>query len=269
MILQVFKVDLLHERLKPPVCQNGFVNSRKNFLCRNLLWTKSFCAAQRRFRWKFQCRHYPDKRSVHRWAQKFREHRTALNLNAKDKRVTYSGRPKSARSQENIDGIRDSVVRSPRKSLRCHSQELGINRESIRRILVKDLQLYPYRIQIKHKLTQADMEKRVAMCAGSVTRLMRTLISWTICGSRMKHISSSQAMWTQKTTSSGAQLLQKIVYNGHDIPLNEQPGLPYRNMESLGHTGSRTIVNSHSWLTLNATLKCYRVLDNIGTTKRL
>jgi hypothetical protein len=35
---------------------------------------------------------------------------------------------------------------------------------SVRRILVKDLKLYPYRIQLKHQLTPADMEKRIAMC---------------------------------------------------------------------------------------------------------
>jgi hypothetical protein len=43
-------------------------------------------------------------------------------------------------------------------------QDLGITRESMRRILLKDLRLYPYRAQIKHKLTQADMDKRVVMC---------------------------------------------------------------------------------------------------------
>ena len=136
----------------------------KTFCVETYFENKSFCAVQRRFRQKFQCRHYPDKSLVHRWAQKFREHGTALNLNVKGKRDTYSGQPKSARSQENIDAIRDSIGRSPRKSLRRRSQEFGINRESIRRILVKNLQLYLYRVQIKHKLTQADMEKRVAMC---------------------------------------------------------------------------------------------------------
>ena len=58
----------------------------------------------------------------------------------------------------------ETVGQSPRKSLQCRSQELGINHESKRRILVKDLKLYPYRIQIKHKLTQADMENHAAMC---------------------------------------------------------------------------------------------------------
>ena len=39
LIFQVLKEeDLLHERLKPYLCQNGLMNSRKNVLCRNLLW---------------------------------------------------------------------------------------------------------------------------------------------------------------------------------------------------------------------------------------
>ena len=63
-------------------------------------------------------------------------------------------------------------------------------------------------------------------------------------------------------TSSGAQLFQKIAYNAHSIPLNVQSGLPYQNMESLGHTNSRTKVNGHSWSTLSATLKCYRRFGN-------
>ena len=37
-------------------------------------------------------------------------------------------------------------------------------RESLRRILKSDLHLYPYQIQIKQKLTEADLAKRVAIC---------------------------------------------------------------------------------------------------------
>ena len=159
-IFQFFKENLLHERLKPSVCQNGLVNSRKNFFfCRNVLWDQILLCSTKRLSPKVPMSPLSwqtfnlsvDPEILGTW--------TVLNLNAKGKRDTYSGRPKSARSQENIDAIRDSLGRSPRKSLRRHSQELGINRESIRRILVKDLQLYLYRIQIKHKLTQADMEK--------------------------------------------------------------------------------------------------------------
>ena len=147
--------------MKPFICQNGLVSSRKTFCVETYFEIKPFCAVQRRFCRKFQCRHHPDKRLIHWWPQKFREHGAVLNLNAKGKKDTYSGQTKSEGSQENIDA---TIGRSPRKSLRRRSQELGISRESIKRILLKDLQFYPYRIQIKHKLSQADMEKRVAMC---------------------------------------------------------------------------------------------------------
>jgi hypothetical protein len=36
--------------------------------------TKSFIAVQSRLPEKFQCRSYPEKRFIHRWVQKFREH---------------------------------------------------------------------------------------------------------------------------------------------------------------------------------------------------
>ena len=44
------------------------------------------------------------------------------------------------------------------------SRALGIPRESVRHVLKFDLNLYPYKIQIKQKLTQADIDKRVTMC---------------------------------------------------------------------------------------------------------
>ena len=96
---------------------------------------KTFCV-ETYFETKSSSGHCPDKRLIHRWTQNFSKHGTVLNLNAKGERDNYSGRPKSQRSQENIDAIRDSIGCSPRKSLRRRSQELGINRESIRRILV-------------------------------------------------------------------------------------------------------------------------------------
>jgi len=88
------------------------------------------------------------------------------NLNRKDtNRQSHSGRPKSSRTPHNLAAVRDSVdhIHSPSKSVRRQSQELGINRESARRILIADLHMYPCRIQIKQKLTPDDMRKRVIM----------------------------------------------------------------------------------------------------------
>jgi len=59
--------------------------------------------------------------------------------------------------------LSETVVHSPSKSVRWRSQELGINRESVRRILIADRHMYLYRIQIKQKFTSDDMRKRVIM----------------------------------------------------------------------------------------------------------
>ena len=48
--------------------------------------------------------------------------------------------------------------------MRWRSQVLGINRESVRKILIADLHMYPCRIQIKQKRTPDDIRKRVIMC---------------------------------------------------------------------------------------------------------
>ena len=87
-----------------------------------------------------------------------------MDLCSKATGGTYSGRKKSARTEENIAAVRNSVGRSSKKSvLRC-SQELEMTRESLWRVLTSDLHLYAYKIQIKQQLTDADKEKRVTMC---------------------------------------------------------------------------------------------------------
>ena len=69
------------------------------------------------------------------------------------------------RSLENIDLVRDVVGRGPNKSLRRQNQELGISRESISaKNLIHNVKLYSYRIQIKHKLNAAHMQKGVTIC---------------------------------------------------------------------------------------------------------
>lgn len=136
----------------------------KAFAVEAYIEERSISAVQARFKHHYRCRQAPRHKCIYAWVKKFRTHGTLLNLNAKSQRETHSGRPRTSRTAENIATVRDSVVRSPRKSLRRRSQELGINRESVRRILINDLHLYPYRIQIKQKLTPDDMRKRVTMC---------------------------------------------------------------------------------------------------------
>ena len=54
--------------------------------------------------------------------------------------------------------MRDSAARSSKKCFQRRSQELCLSHAPLQKILKKDLQLYSYRIQIKHKLTPGDKE---------------------------------------------------------------------------------------------------------------
>ena len=88
---------------------------------------------------------------------------TIINTRMKSTQ-SKTGRNLSERSPDNVSAVRDSVSRSPKKSIRRRIQDLGLSRMAVQRILTKDLHLYSYRIQIKHKLTPADKVKRVIMC---------------------------------------------------------------------------------------------------------
>ena len=98
---------------------------------------------------KLQCVHAPSKSRIFAWIQKFTEYGTVQNFTLKDLRDTYPGRTVSARTQRNIDAVRDSVGRRPKKLLRRRSKLLGISRESMRHVLKENLHLYSYQIQIK------------------------------------------------------------------------------------------------------------------------
>lgn len=134
------------------IVENARGISRKDALCRYILW--SMVAVQARFEKRFRFRHYPTNTVMYKWVSKFRVRETVSDLNV------HVGRSKAARSLANINVVRDSVGHNPRESLRHRSEELGIPRESIRRILVQDLQLYLYRIQFQHQLIATTLNNQ-------------------------------------------------------------------------------------------------------------
>ena len=137
---------------------------QKTFSVEQYFATKSYQSVQIQFQKRFHCGNFPSKSMIVRWVTKFREHGTVVDLCSKATGGTYSGRKKSARTEENIAAVKNSVGRSPKKSVRRCSQELGMTRESLQCVLTSDLHLYAYKIQIKQQLTDADKEKRVTMC---------------------------------------------------------------------------------------------------------
>ena len=125
-----------------------WTTEQKIFIVEAYFRQKSIHAAQLQFKERFRCHEFPVQLMIYRWVNKFRTHGTVHNLNHKDtNRQSHSGQPKS-RTPHNVAAVRDSV---------------GINRESVRRILIAD-HTHPYRIQIKQKLTPDDTRKQVIMC---------------------------------------------------------------------------------------------------------
>ena len=115
--------------------------------------TKSVVLTQQRFRAHFHTRWAPCRQTVRRLFQAFQTKGTLLE----PKRPRVS----TVRTPENIEAVRVAMTRSPSKSTRTLSRQLGIRRSSIQNILHKDLHLFPYKITMAHKLQANDRQRRV------------------------------------------------------------------------------------------------------------
>ena len=70
-----------------------------------------------------------------------------------------SGRP-SVCTEENLTTVAEAYARSPKKSLRRGSAEIGIKRTSLHKILTK-LNMKPYIPQLIHRLLEDDPDRRL------------------------------------------------------------------------------------------------------------
>ena len=197
----------------------AWTTEQKAFVVEAYFRLNSIRTVQLEFKTRFKCLDSPSHQVMYLWIKKFRNHHTLKNLNAKEKgRQSHLGRPKTARTPVNICAVRNSVVASPKKSLRRRSQELGISCASVRRILVKDLNLHAYRIQISQKLTAEDMRKRLIMCKwfsdkiGLMPDFLDNLWFST------KHFFCCQVMSTQRTMSFREAHHLTCVFKSHCTP---------------------------------------------------
>ena len=160
------------------LCFSGLIENRTTFhLIKEMAWpivgktfcvtlyleTKSLKTVQARYRRRFNFNNFPPKFQITCCVKKFKDTGTLIKSTKKGQKST-SGIKLTARSPENVDAVRDSVGRSPKKPLQRCSQELGLSCSSVHRILKNDIQLYPYRIQIKQTITHNDMAKLVERC---------------------------------------------------------------------------------------------------------
>jgi hypothetical protein len=74
------------------------------------------------------------------------------------------GRVRPARTPDNVERVRDAILRSPRSLTRRHALALRLKDSSVRRILHNELHYRPYKIQVAQKLIGRDNVSRLQFC---------------------------------------------------------------------------------------------------------
>ena len=78
------------------------------------------------------------------------------------------GRPRSGRSEKNIQELEEGYALCQEKSIRRAAVELDIIRSSIQRMLRRNIKAFPYKLQTAHKLEEDIMtagQKCVKRCS--------------------------------------------------------------------------------------------------------
>ena len=102
--------------------------------------------------------------SIWRWYEQFR-YRGCVCHQGKGR----VGRPSV--TEETVDRVCETFTSSPRKSVRRASRELKIPEPTVRKILWKQLQLYPYKLQLVQKLQPDDPSKWLAFGEDLLSRM--------------------------------------------------------------------------------------------------
>lgn len=126
------------------------------FCVENFLKFSSIIQTQRLFRLHFNVRDVPARTVISYWVRKWRNHGSV-------ERRKSTGRIRSACNPENEERVRQSILRSPNRSVRRHAAALNLSATSTRRMLHK-MKFHPYKIAVVQKLTDRDKQSRVEFC---------------------------------------------------------------------------------------------------------
>src|SRR5215469_12454703 len=113
--------------------------------------TKSVVTVQRAFKFIFKV-DPPTNKSILKWHRNFIERGCIC-----DQRKGHSGRPSV--SEKVVDRVRESFLRSSRKSRRRASRELKVPQSTVSKILHKRLRLHPYKLQLVQSYTRKTRKR--------------------------------------------------------------------------------------------------------------
>lgn len=125
---------------------------------------RSIVKAQTEFSRKFAIRIVPTKAAIYRWINAFRETGSVADANR-------SGRPRSARTTQNLQRLRMLMTSDRYLSTRHASQIIGCSQTTAYRMLTQDLSLHAYKIQLVQALQPQDYESRLNFARRFLTLL--------------------------------------------------------------------------------------------------
>lgn len=172
----------------------------------------SIVQTQREYRKIKKVKTAPTDVTIRRFYAKFIDHG---NLND----ASHASRMRTSRSDENIALVQASVDATPTTSTKRRSKELNIPETTLRRIIRIDLKLFPYKIQMAHKLNPADYVRRVNYGKWAVEMARNQSDFWQkIIMSDEAHFSLSGGVNKQNCRFYATENPQII----HEKPLYEQ-----------------------------------------------
>ncbi|GBL77013.1 hypothetical protein AVEN_12667-1 [Araneus ventricosus] len=97
--------------------------------------------------------------------------RTSSALNCK-----LPGRPRSVWTSQQVETVRQAVLRSLQHSARRHATGMGISVRSVRRILHLDLKFHPYKTMVVQEIKDHDWANRRASSEAILQNVPRDVI---------------------------------------------------------------------------------------------
>ncbi|GBP11578.1 hypothetical protein EVAR_77722_1 [Eumeta japonica] len=141
-------------------CRNSFfskLDRAMKIITPRTVYNYSAPVARRKFREHHNLRRFNDCsniQTIKNWIHKFKETGSTLDKQR-------SGRPRTSRTEENIDLVRESVRENPTQSIRKRSRALNLPGSTLQRILRKNKKFHPYEIQFVQKLKDTDATIRL------------------------------------------------------------------------------------------------------------
>ena len=80
------------------------------------------------------------------------------------------GRPRTARTVSLTKRVLQRIKRNPERSIRKMAKETKTNRESMQRLVRKDLGMKPYKMHKRQLLTTLNKKKRLERCKAMLSR---------------------------------------------------------------------------------------------------